>query len=94
MTIFSVFRKQTCEKCGWTGKTRAQKAAVASWLSYLLACVALVALWQNNPARVDKMMTWPVAAVALLWYALPSLILRTNSCGGCGERMKLEERKR
>jgi len=88
-----LFERQQCEKCGWSGVTRAQRNAAFSRLAYLAACIVFVVLLETGKVSAS-IIGWPVAVVALVWfYAMPQLILRGNACGSCGVRMRLSPKK-
>jgi hypothetical protein len=63
---------------------------MVSGLLYLLAVLVLFVLDLTGTLALRRVLTWPVAVVAILWfYGVPLLLWRTNSCRGCGQRMDL-----
>ena len=80
---------QRCERCGWAGTTRAHRLTVVSSALYVVSAGVLLAL---EAARVIDVRTlvWPLVPIAFVWYyVVPALIARSNACGACGQRMKL-----
>jgi hypothetical protein len=82
---------QVCEKCGWAGVTKAHRSTLVSGLLYAVAAIVAVILEALAVVDLQRVITWPVAAVALFWFfGVPALLWRTNACGGCGQRMAVK----
>ena len=82
---------QACERCGWTGVTRAHRLTLVSGLLYVVTAVVAISLDALGVVDLRRAITWPVVVVGLLWFfGVPPLLWRTNACGSCGHRMAVK----